>query len=64
MVHVGDLMKYASVLQKKYGHRVENPFDLFPGSYKPTDLRRIRYIDSTFDCSQFDSNRHCKELID
>jgi hypothetical protein len=54
MVHVSDLMKYASVLQRKYGARTgafDNPFDPFPGSFKPTDLRRIHYIDSTFDCS-------------
>jgi hypothetical protein len=50
MVHVPDLMRYASVLQQKYGLKnkaniVDNPFDRYNGAFAPKEIRHIRYID-------------------
>uniref|UniRef100_A0A0N5BW18 Potassium channel subfamily K member 18 n=1 Tax=Strongyloides papillosus TaxID=174720 RepID=A0A0N5BW18_STREA len=44
MVHVPDLMRYASVLQQKYGQKKNNNEDI-KGAYAPKDLPLIRYID-------------------
>uniref|UniRef100_A0A0N4ZIH6 Potassium channel subfamily K member 18 n=1 Tax=Parastrongyloides trichosuri TaxID=131310 RepID=A0A0N4ZIH6_PARTI len=44
MVHVPDLMRYASVLQAKYGQKKNNNDDI-KGAYAPKDLPLIRYID-------------------
>ncbi|KAI6241587.1 TWiK family of potassium channels protein 7 [Aphelenchoides fujianensis] len=45
MVHVGDILKYANVLQQKYGQKknVNHPF--VKGAYAPNDLAFIRFID-------------------
>jgi hypothetical protein len=55
MVNARDLMRYASIMNRKYGDKggllMDNPYDIFPGSFKPVDWRRLKYIDSTFDCS-------------
>lgn len=52
MVHVGDLMRYAQFLHRKYGlneahaHIIENPLArMFPHAYIPDDIAIIRYID-------------------
>uniref|UniRef100_A0AC35TSK4 Ion channel n=1 Tax=Rhabditophanes sp. KR3021 TaxID=114890 RepID=A0AC35TSK4_9BILA len=44
MVHVPDLMKYAVVLQHKYGQKKQNG-DEIKGAFAPKDLPLIRYID-------------------
>ncbi|CAI4231503.1 unnamed protein product [Auanema sp. JU1783] len=45
MVHVPDLMRYASVLQQKYGHKKPQDTIVVKGAYAPRDLARIRFID-------------------
>ncbi|KAH7676075.1 Twik (KCNK-like) family of potasium channelsalpha subunit 40 [Aphelenchoides avenae] len=45
MVHVPDLMRYASMLQQKYGQRKNKENLLLRGAYAPRDLARIRFID-------------------
>ncbi|CAI5444388.1 unnamed protein product [Caenorhabditis angaria] len=45
MVHVPDLMRYASVLQQKYGQRKTHDTIIVKGAYAPKDLSRIRFID-------------------
>ncbi|CAB3403355.1 unnamed protein product [Caenorhabditis bovis] len=45
MVHVPDLMRYASVLQQKYGQRKTHDTIIVKGAYAPKDLARIRFID-------------------
>jgi hypothetical protein len=48
MVHVPDLMRYASVLHQKYGMRKsaqDGPWDRWHGAYAPKNIRKIRYID-------------------
>ena len=50
MIHVGDLMRYANVLHKKYGledpkaHIIENPM-IIPEAYIPRDAKHMKYID-------------------
>ncbi|GMS90622.1 hypothetical protein PENTCL1PPCAC_12797, partial [Pristionchus entomophagus] len=45
MVHVPDLMRYASVLQQKYGKKHADT--IVKGAYAPKDIARIRFIDYT-----------------
>uniref|UniRef100_A0A1I7YGT2 Ion channel n=1 Tax=Steinernema glaseri TaxID=37863 RepID=A0A1I7YGT2_9BILA len=45
MVHVPDLMRYASVLHQKYGQKKKNDGGAGKGAYAPEDLAVIRYID-------------------
>ncbi|KAK0416481.1 hypothetical protein QR680_012514 [Steinernema hermaphroditum] len=45
MVHVPDLMRYASVLHQKYGQKKKNENHATKGAYAPADLAIIRYID-------------------
>ncbi|CAD6190324.1 unnamed protein product [Caenorhabditis auriculariae] len=45
MVHVPDLMRYASVLQQKYGHKKTHDTIVVKGAYAPKDLSKIRFID-------------------
>lgn len=47
MVHVGDLVRYAQFLHRKYNPNViENPLAKYDGSaFVPKDIRYIRYID-------------------
>ncbi|VDK87205.1 unnamed protein product [Litomosoides sigmodontis] len=45
MVHVPDLMRYASVLHQKYGHKRQGHQMRLKGTYTPEDLPFIRYID-------------------
>ncbi|CAG9530822.1 unnamed protein product [Cercopithifilaria johnstoni] len=47
MVHIPDLMRYASVLHQKYGHgqKRQGHQMLLKGAYTPEDLPLIRYID-------------------
>ncbi|VDN23200.1 unnamed protein product [Gongylonema pulchrum] len=45
MVHVPDLMRYASVLQQKYGQKKQGRQGRLKGAYTPDDLPLIRYID-------------------
>uniref|UniRef100_A0A914QGG3 Potassium channel domain-containing protein n=1 Tax=Panagrolaimus davidi TaxID=227884 RepID=A0A914QGG3_9BILA len=47
MVRVPDLIRLATVLQQKYGQRKRGSFDIWNGAYRPNDLRRIRYIDTS-----------------
>ncbi|CAD5215938.1 unnamed protein product [Bursaphelenchus okinawaensis] len=44
MVHVSDLMKYAQVLQQKYGQS-KGTMVIKRGAYVPSDIAIIRYID-------------------
>uniref|UniRef100_A0A914BVB1 Potassium channel domain-containing protein n=2 Tax=Acrobeloides nanus TaxID=290746 RepID=A0A914BVB1_9BILA len=44
MVHVPDLMRYASVLHQKYGRRKDQDI-IAKGAYAPKELPIIRYID-------------------
>ncbi|KIH62091.1 Ion channel [Ancylostoma duodenale] len=45
MVHVPDLMRYASVLQQKYGHKKPQDTVIVKGAYAPKDINKIRFID-------------------
>ncbi|KHN87881.1 TWiK family of potassium channels protein 7 [Toxocara canis] len=45
MVHVPDLMRYASVLQQKYGQKKPRDGIVVKGAYAPKDLPLIRFID-------------------
>ncbi|VDM54975.1 unnamed protein product [Angiostrongylus costaricensis] len=45
MVHVPDLMRYASVLQQKYGHKKPQDIVVVKGAYAPKDINKIRFID-------------------
>ncbi|KAM3723635.1 TWiK family of potassium channels protein [Dirofilaria immitis] len=45
MVHVPDLMRYASVLHHKYGQKRQGHQIRLKGAYTPEDLPLIRYID-------------------
>ncbi|CAI2349264.1 unnamed protein product [Caenorhabditis sp. 36 PRJEB53466] len=45
MVHVPDLMRYASVLQQKYGQKKAHETIIVKGAYAPKDLSKIRFID-------------------
>ncbi|KAK6101759.1 Ion channel family protein [Brugia pahangi] len=45
MVHVPDLMRYASVLHQKYGQKRQGHQIRLKGAYTPEDLPLIRYID-------------------
>ncbi|KAF1762071.1 hypothetical protein GCK72_010333 [Caenorhabditis remanei] len=45
MVHVPDLMRYASVLQQKYGQKKTHDTIIVKGAYAPKDLSKIRFID-------------------
>ncbi|VDL70653.1 unnamed protein product [Nippostrongylus brasiliensis] len=45
MVHVPDLMRYASVLQQKYGHKKQQDTVIVKGAYAPKDINKIRFID-------------------
>uniref|UniRef100_A0A8R1DNL7 Potassium channel domain-containing protein n=1 Tax=Caenorhabditis japonica TaxID=281687 RepID=A0A8R1DNL7_CAEJA len=45
MVHVPDLMRYASVLQQKYGQKKVHDTIVVKGAYAPKDLSKIRFID-------------------
>lgn len=45
MVHVPDLMRYASVLQQKYGHKKPHDTVVVKGAYAPKDINKIRFID-------------------
>ncbi|PAV57744.1 hypothetical protein WR25_07384 isoform F [Diploscapter pachys] len=45
MVHVPDIMRYASVLQQKYGHKKNRESIVVKGAYAPKDLNKIRFID-------------------
>ncbi|OZC11710.1 Ion channel [Onchocerca flexuosa] len=45
MVHVPDVMRYASVLQQKYGEKRQGHRIRLKGAYIPEDLPLIRYID-------------------
>uniref|UniRef100_A0A915PBA0 Potassium channel domain-containing protein n=1 Tax=Setaria digitata TaxID=48799 RepID=A0A915PBA0_9BILA len=45
MVHVPDLMRYASVLHQKYGQKRQGHQMRLKGAYTPEDLPLIRYID-------------------
>ncbi|CAJ0599489.1 unnamed protein product [Cylicocyclus nassatus] len=45
MVHVPDLMRYASVLQQKYGHKKAQETVIVKGAYAPKDINKIRFID-------------------
>lgn len=44
MVHVPDLMRYASVLQQKYGHKKPHENVFVKGAYRPKDLHKIRFV--------------------
>ena len=44
MVHVPDLMRYASVLQQKYGHKKPHESVFVKGAYAPKDLHKIRSV--------------------
>ncbi|KJH46603.1 Ion channel [Dictyocaulus viviparus] len=41
MVHVPDLMRYASVLQQKYGHKKPHSTVIVKGAYAPKDINKI-----------------------
>ncbi|CAJ0943248.1 unnamed protein product, partial [Mesorhabditis belari] len=48
MVHVPDIMRYASVLQQKYGKKpAEQTDEYVKGSFIPQDIHLIKYIDYT-----------------
>uniref|UniRef100_A0A915B396 Potassium channel domain-containing protein n=1 Tax=Parascaris univalens TaxID=6257 RepID=A0A915B396_PARUN len=45
MVHVPDLMRYASVLQQKYGQKKPHDGVVVKGAYAPKELPLISFID-------------------
>ncbi|CAJ0580958.1 unnamed protein product, partial [Mesorhabditis spiculigera] len=64
MVHVPDIMRYASVLQQKYGKKTADPNDeLVKGSFIPQDIHLIKYIDYSSLCSALTSVESIHTLL-